>query len=70
MSRHTAKGKVAMSVVTPYAETPFSGSRVPTRDQFEAMYRAAHAVYEAYEAHFIASSVNTEKRCEPVTRTA
>lgn len=54
MSRHTAKGKVAMSVVTAYPETPFSGSRVPTRDQFEAMHHAAH------EAHFIASSVNTK----------
>ncbi len=59
-----ADGKVAMTVVTLYPEATFSGSRVPTREELEAMH------HEAHEACFIASSVKTEVRCEPMIRTA
>ena len=55
-----AAGKMAMSVVTLRPEVQFSGERMPTRAQIEQMH------HEAHEKCFIASSVKTDVRCEPV----
>jgi organic hydroperoxide reductase OsmC/OhrA len=55
-----AEGKVAMTVVTLHPEVMFSGGKLPTRAELEKMHHDAH------EACFIASSVKTDVRCEPV----
>lgn len=55
-----ADGKMAMTVVTLRPEVLFSGESQPTREQLDQLHRAAH------EACFIASSVKSEVRCEPV----
>lgn len=55
-----AAGKLAMTVVTLRPHAVFSGTQVPTHEQLEALH------HEAHEACFIASSVTTEVRCEPV----
>lgn len=55
-----ADGKFAMLVVTLKPEVIFSGERVPTAEQIEHMH------HEAHEECFIANSVKTEVRCEPV----
>ena len=55
-----ADGKMAVSVVTLHPETTFSGEQLPTREQIERMH------HEAHEACFIANSVKSEVRCEPV----
>jgi organic hydroperoxide reductase OsmC/OhrA len=55
-----AEGKSAMSVVTLKPEVTFSGERIPTRDELDDMHRQAH------EECFIANSVKTEVRCEPI----
>ncbi|MGJ7506955.1 OsmC family protein [Variovorax sp. GT1P44] len=59
MARNAA-GKVAITVVTLRPEVHFSGERLPTQEQIEAMHHSAH------EQCFIANSVHTEVRCEPV----
>lgn len=59
MERNAA-GKMAMTLVTLHPEVRFSGESAPTRDQIEAMHHLAH------EECFIANSVKTEIRCEPV----
>ena len=56
----SANGKLAMSVVTLRPQVVFSGSPVPTREQIEQMHHMAH------DECFIANSVRTEVRCEPV----
>ncbi len=53
-------GKLFVSVVTLRPEVVFSGERVPTHDEIEQMHHVAH------EECFIANSVKTEIRCEPV----
>jgi organic hydroperoxide reductase OsmC/OhrA len=53
-------GKRVMSVVTLRPEVMFSGDRLPTRGEIDAMHREAH------DECFIANSVKTEVRCEPV----
>ena len=53
-------GKVWMTVVTLRPKVGFSGDRRPDRDAVLALHHAAH------EACFIASSVRTDVRCEPV----
>lgn len=53
-------GKMAMTVVTLRPEVTFSRERVPTRQELDAMH------HEAHEECFIANSVKTEVRCEPV----
>jgi organic hydroperoxide reductase OsmC/OhrA len=53
-------GKFAMLVVTLKPEVSFSGELVPTAEQIEHMH------HEAHEECFIANSVKTEVRCEPV----
>ena len=54
------EGRMAMTVVTLRPQVTFSGEREPTRDELERLHHAAH------DACFIASSVRTEVRCEPV----
>ena len=55
-----AEGKVAMLTVTLRPEITFSGDRTPTREQIDQLHREAH------EECFIANSVKTEVRCNPV----
>lgn len=55
-----AEGKVAMTVVTLHPEVTFSGEKLPTRAELDKMHHDAH------EACFIANSVKTDVRCEPV----
>ena len=55
-----ADGNLAMTVVTLRPEVTFSSERWPTREELDALHHAAH------KACFIANSVKTEVRCEPV----
>ena len=55
-----AEGRMVMSVVTLHPQVTFSGNAVPTRAQVEEMHHMAH------EECFIANSVKSEVRCEPV----
>lgn len=55
-----ALGKMAMSVVTLRPKVVFSGDRLPTRADIDRMHQLAH------EECFIANSVKSEVRCEPV----
>ena len=54
------EGKFAMTVVTLKPRVTFSGEKQPTRDDIQSLHTEAH------EECFIASSVKTEVRCEPV----
>jgi len=54
------QGKMAMTVVTLRPAVTFSGANPPTRAQIEALH------HEAHEACYIANSVKSEVRCEPV----
>ncbi len=53
-------GKLAMTVVALHPAVTFEGERQPSRAEIEAMH------HEAHEQCFIANSVRTEIRCEPV----
>ncbi len=53
-------GKLTMTVVTLKPEVHFSGDRLPNREDIDQMH------HEAHEECFIANSVKTEIRCEPV----
>lgn len=55
-----AEGRVAMTVVTLHPEVTFSGEHQPSREELDKLHHDAH------EACFIANSVKTEVRCEPV----
>ena len=55
-----AQGKLAMTQVTLRPRVVFGGAATPTRDAVDALHHRAH------EACFIASSVRSEVRCEPV----
>lgn len=55
-----AAGKLAVSLVTLRPQVQFSGERLPAREEIEQMHHAAH------DECFIANSVRTEVRCEPV----
>lgn len=55
-----ATGKLAMTRVTLRPEVHFGGASRPTPDEVTAVHRQAH------EECFIASSVKTDVRCEPV----
>lgn len=55
-----AARKMAMTIVTLRPEVHFSGGCLPTRGQVSQMHHDAH------EHCFIANSVKTEVRCEPV----
>jgi len=53
-------GKVAVTRVTLQPRVVFSGDKVPTRTEIEDLHHKAHAEC------FIANSVTTDIRCEPV----
>lgn len=55
-----ADGKMAMTLVTLRPDVTFSGARQPTRAELDRLH------HEAHENCFIANSVRTELRCEPV----
>ena len=55
-----ARGKLAITTVTLRPDVRFSGERLPGPDEIAAMHHAAH------DECFIANSVTTEVRCEPV----
>ena len=55
-----SEGKLAMTVVTLRPKVTFSGAKQPSNDEIQSMHSRAH------EECFIASSVKTEVRCEPV----
>jgi organic hydroperoxide reductase OsmC/OhrA len=55
-----AAGKMAMTVVTLRPRIAFSGDRQPTGDELDSLHHDAH------EQCFIANSVNSEIRIEPV----
>jgi organic hydroperoxide reductase OsmC/OhrA len=55
-----AEGRVAMLTVTLYPEVGFAGDRLPTAADQQALHHDAH------DRCFIANSVKTEVRCEPV----
>ena len=57
---HDAEGRLAMTVVTLKPQVEFGGERRPSRDELGRLHHAAHA------ACFIANSVKTDVRCEPV----
>lgn len=58
-----SSGKLAMTCVTLHPDLLFVGERRPTSDEIVAMH------HEAHEQCFIANSVKTEVRCEPVSIT-
>jgi organic hydroperoxide reductase OsmC/OhrA len=55
-----ADGKMAMTIVTLRPDVEFSGAHQPTREELDSLH------HEAHDACFIANSVKTEVRCEPV----
>ena len=55
-----AKGKEYVAEVTLHPVVAFSGKRIPTTEELAALHHRAH------EECFIANSVVTEIRCEPV----
>jgi organic hydroperoxide reductase OsmC/OhrA len=55
-----ADGRLAITVVTLHPRVTFSGDKPPTQEQLEALHHQAH------DECFIANSVKTEIRCEPV----
>jgi len=59
MARNAA-GKMAMTRVTLRPAALFSGARLPTREDIADLHHQAH------EECFIANSVTTDVRCEPV----
>ena len=59
MARNST-GRMAMTLVTLRPAVEFGGERLPAADDVIAMHRDAH------EQCYIASSVRTEVRCEPI----
>lgn len=55
-----AEGKTAMMQVTLRPDVLFSGERQPTREELDQLH------HEAQDACFVANSVKTEVRCEPI----
>ena len=58
--RKNEAGKMAMTVVILHPAVEFSGERLPDRAEIERLH------HEAHESCFIANSVKTEVRVEPV----
>ena len=56
----TPAGRMAMTRVTLFPRVTFSGLRTPSKDEIEAMHHQAH------EDCYIANSVTSDVRCEPV----
>ena len=59
-----AGGQLAMTVVTLRPQLRFAGDRQPDQAEVRRLHHAAH------QACFIANSVKSEVRCEPVFETA
>ena len=57
---HNAAGRVAMVRVTLHPRVLFGGAQLPTREDLVQLHAQAH------EECFIANSVTTDVRCEPV----
>jgi organic hydroperoxide reductase OsmC/OhrA len=57
---HDSSGRLMMTVVTLRPAVTWSGETRPSPDEVDAMHHEAHA------RCFIANSVTTEVRCEPV----
>ena len=55
-----AEGKLAMTRVTLRPRAEFAGEKRPEREDIEDLHHAAH------DECFIANSVKSEVRCEPV----
>ena len=55
-----ADGKVAVTRVILRPDVSFSGEKIPSREELDRMH------HEAHEECFIANSVKSEVRCEPV----
>jgi len=55
-----AAGRLAMTRVTLRPEVHFGGDRQPTPDEVSALH------HEAHEQCYIANSVKTDVRCEPI----
>ncbi|MBL8504426.1 MAG: OsmC family protein [Rhodocyclaceae bacterium] len=55
-----AEGRLAMTLVTLRPRAEFAGEKRPSRSDIEALHHKAH------EECFIANSVKSEVRCEPV----
>lgn len=55
-----SSGKLAMTRVTLHPKVKFSGEKRPSADELAAMH------HESHEQCFIASSVKSDVRCEPV----
>jgi len=55
-----AAGKTAVTVVTLHPHATFSGSKLPSREEVVALHHKAH------DECFIANSVLTDIRCEPL----
>lgn len=55
-----AQGRLAITAVTLRPEVVFGGSRQPDAAELTRLHQKAH------EACFIANSVKTEVRCEPI----
>ena len=55
-------GRLSMTRVTLRPQTSFSGDHLPTESELQAMHHQAH------EECFIANSVKTDVRCEPVNQ--
>jgi organic hydroperoxide reductase OsmC/OhrA len=53
-------GKLAMTRVTLHPDVQYGGEKRPTREEEDAMH------HEAHDECFIARSVKTDVRCEPV----
>lgn len=54
------KGKTVVATVRLKPEVSFSGAKLPTKEELTVLH------HEAHEACFIANSITTEVRCEPV----
>lgn len=58
--KKNAEGRMAITAVTLKPEVVFSGENQPGREALDKMHHEAHALC------FIANSVKTDVRCEPV----
>lgn len=56
----SAKGKIVVATVRLRPVVSFSGAKSPTKEELTAIH------HEAHEACYIANSITTEVRCEPV----
>ena len=54
------KGKIVVATVRLQPRVSFSGAKIPARDEITSLH------HEAHEACYIANSITTEVKCEPV----